>query len=162
MGLRGPARKDPEQLSHRSKTAADKAHLKVVTSEPASAPPLPAYMPGGYDWPTETREWWQSWTQDPLTNDYRNSDWLDLLDCAVIHGRLWGEDPKMSQAAAAELRLRMARHGATRADRASLRITFATAEMAERRANSEPKTPGKSAYDRRGGLHSVPKPDETG
>ncbi len=162
-GARGPAPKDPEQLSHRSKTAADKAHLKVITSEPCPPPELPECMPGGdwdedneefrkCEWPKETLYWWKCWIEDPMTADYRNSDWLDLLDCALIHGRLWSGDTK----AAGELRLRLARHGATRSDRAGLRITLATADITEKKANETAPTSGRSAFQRRGGLKAVP------
>jgi len=165
VGARGPAPKSPEQLAARSKTAADKAHIRIVTSEVVPAPDLPAFMPGGKidedtgeigrtEWPEQTLTWWKCWTEDPLTDDYRNSDWLDLLDCALIHGRLWNGDDK----AAGELRLRMSRHGATKDDRARLRITYATADLTEKRAGTPASAPSRpSAKERRGGLRSVPQ-----
>jgi len=125
--------------------------MRVVTSETAEAPPLPEFMPDGDDWPDMTRRWWHSWTHDPLTEDYRNSDWLDLLDCATIHGRLWRGEYK----AAGELRLRMARHGATREDRARLRIVFATADQAEMKSNTPPPKTNGNARERRGGLRKA-------
>lgn len=154
MGARGPAPKPPDQQANKSRAAADKARMKVVTSAPAEAPELPEFMPGGADWPSETVAWWNSWTHNPLTEDYRDSDWLDLLDCALVHGRLWNGDDK----AASELRHRMARHGATREDRARLRITFATANITEVREKQEVQKVEKraSAKERYGGLKAVP------
>lgn len=165
----GQAPKDPDQQANKSRANAAKAQIRVVTAETTHAPELPDMMPVRnpyygrrdddgellepdaqpfYEWPDMTRRWWHSWTHNPLTEDYRDSDWLDLLDCAVIHGRLWNGDMK----AAAELRLRMARHGATREDRARLRIVFATADQAEMKTNTGPKQSGKTSRERRGGL----------
>ena len=158
MAGRGAAPKDPDQVTPQQAAKA-KNQMRVVIDETAPPPKLPRYMPDGDSWPKQTLVWWRSWTNNPLTEDYRESDWLDLLDCATIHGRLWrGEG-----SAAPELRLRMARHGATREDRARLRITFATAEQVEKRAGAVntvgTSTPGSRA--RRNGLAAVPA-TETG
>lgn len=168
----GSAPKDPDQMANKSRAAAAKNQMRIVAAETTSAPELPEYMPvknpdygrrdddGNlidpdaqrfYEWPDMTRRWWHSWTHNPLTEDYRDSDWLDLLDCAVIHGRLWNGEYK----AASELRLRMARHGATREDRARLRIVFATADQAEMKTNTGPKVTGESSRERRGGLRKA-------
>jgi hypothetical protein len=78
-------------------------------------------MPNGDLWPEVTREWWAMWGADRLTDDLRATDWSDLLDTAVLHALLWSGDVKV----AGELRLRVAKHGATAGDRARLRITYA-------------------------------------
>ena len=166
MGLRGPAPKPADQLANPSSAAAERARIRIVKSKPVDAPSLPLTMPGGEEWPEETKHWWECWTTDPLTEGYCNSDWLDLLDCVLIHGRLWSGDDK----AAAELRLRMSKHGATREDRAKLRITYATANITEVREheakNKVPKADKPSSKERRGGLHSMPtfsdEPEEPG
>lgn len=173
----GPPPKDPGQMANKSRANADKNRMRVVDSAPTPAPELPEYPPiknpdfgvrnpetqelvepdaeRFLDWPEQTLIWWDSWIHDPLTADYRPSDWLDLLDCAVIHARMWtGED----KTAATELRLRMARHGATREDRARLRITYATADLAERRNQgyTPPQNSGATgSRGRRGGLSSA-------
>lgn len=156
MGLRGPAPKPPDQHANPGTAAAERARLRIVKSAPVPAPMLPATMPGGDVWPEQTLYWWDCWTHDPLTEDYRQSDWLDLLDCVLIHGRLWSGDDK----AASELRLRMAKHGATKEDRAKLRITFSTADITDVKAHEAkikvPKPDAPSARDRRGGLAAVP------
>ncbi|WNN95730.1 terminase small subunit [Gordonia phage Fribs8] len=155
----GAAPKSPDQQANSTRARRDAARMKTVESEPCEAPFLPDFPPIWDDtgdqegWPDQTLEWWKNWTQDPLTLDYRMPDWLDLMDCAVVHARLWLGDPK----AAAELRLRMARHGATREDRARLRITFANADEAERKAQKGATAPatGTGSKDRRGGLKAV-------
>lgn len=121
---RGPLPKDPAK---RARTNKDLRDLRVIEAEPVPAPPLPEVMPSGADWPEQTRVWWQMWSVDPLTAEFRPSDWADLLDTAVVHGRFWSGDVRQ----AAELRLRVARHGATAEDRARLRITFAQADRAD-------------------------------
>lgn len=169
---RGPRPKPADQLANKTSARDRKASYKIVESEVVEPPELPEHMPvrdpmyhkkdddGNLiepkakkylDWPEQTRIWWDHWVNDPLTDDYRQSDWLDLLDCATVHGRLWSGDHR----AAAELRLRMARHGATREDRARLRITFATADVAEQRVAKPGRATGESARERRGGLRSV-------
>lgn len=155
----GAAPKSPDQQANSTRARRDASRMKTVESQPCEAPFLPDFPPiwddtgEQEDWPPQTLEWWKQWTNDPLTLDYRMPDWLDLMDCAVVHARLWlGE-----QKAAAELRLRMARHGATREDRARLRITFANADEAERKANRGENVPPASSgsRNRRGGLKAV-------
>ena len=132
----GPRPKSADQLVNKTSARDRQSAMRVVDSEPTEPPDLPE-NPIYETWPDQTIKWWNSWINNPLTDDYRESDWLDLLDCAVIHSRLWSGDLK----AAAELRLRMSRHGATRDDRARLRITFATADAAERKASSSNDIP---------------------
>lgn len=153
----GAAPKSPDQIANSSRAKAEKGKIRSVSSEPCEAPDLPEFMPDGTEWPDHTLDWWDSWVEDPLTDDYRMSDWLDLIDCAAIHGRMWQGDFK----AAAELRLRMSRHGATREDRARLRIVFATADETERKASArkaglgDSATSDDSARARRQGLRAA-------
>lgn len=153
----GAAPKDPSQMANASRARAEKGKIRTVTDEPCEAPTFPEFMPDGTEWPDHTLDWWDSWSTNPLTADYRMSDWLDLIDCAAIHGRMWQGDYK----AAAELRLRMARHGATREDRARLRIVFATADETERKAKAgaaglpATATSEESARQRRGALKAL-------
>lgn len=150
----GPRPKDADQLVNPSSRRDRKAAMQVVVDEPVGPPDLPD-NPFYEEWPEQTARWWDSWINNPLTDDYRESDWLDLVDCAVIHSRLWSGEIK----AAAELRLRMARHGATREDRARLRITFAQADSAERRASEDPeqgtRPPAPPSRARQRGLRAV-------
>lgn len=122
MGNR-PVPKPDEQRARRNKVAP----MKVILAEPTAQPPLPESMPGGEPWPSQTLDWWVMWAESPLSAEYTATDWSYLLDTAISHGQLWSGDSK----AAAELRLRMERFGATPADRARLRITFAQADAAD-------------------------------
>jgi hypothetical protein len=152
MGRRGPEPKSPDQVS-REQARKPKSQIRLVQSEAVPAPELPE-NPFYDDWPDQTLAWWEVWSNSPLTEDYRAEDWQDLIDCAVIHSRLWSGETR----AASELRLRMARHGATREDRARLRIVFATADQIEKKSKdaANPATPERQgSRGRRGGLSAV-------
>lgn len=114
MPGRGPAPKDPSRRARRNK---DPQPRRVVA---VSASPQPE-LPGSFDWPTETRRWWETWGASPLAASFTADDWSFLLDTALLHRAVWMGDVK----AAAELRLRVAKFGATPEDRLRLRVQFA-------------------------------------
>ena len=101
--------------------------MRVITAEPVPQPPLPETMPGGEPWHEETLKWWEAWGRDPLSKDFRELEWEELIATAGIHSRYWNGDFRI----AGELRLRTARHGVTAEDRARLRIQYAAADQAE-------------------------------
>lgn len=163
MPRRGGMRpKAPEDLVNKTAARDRAGSMRVVQNEAVPAPGLPRLMPDGDAWPQQTLKWWRVWRSSPLTEDYRAEDWQDLLDCATIHGRLWRGEMK----AAAELRLRMARHGATREDRARLRIVFATAEQIEKKSKTTNEVgtsaPATGSKSRRRGLSAVGESNEVG
>lgn len=121
------------------------AELRTLEAQAAPQPPLPDHQPTGLRWPEQTVEWWQMWAESPLSAEFTRNDWSELLDAAILHGRLWSGDVKV----AAELRLRVANFGATPADRARLRIQFATADTVEAK---RPTARVSSARERRGPL----------
>lgn len=133
MAGRGPAPKDP---SRRARRNADPVALRVIEAEPVAQPELPTIQVEvegelrEFHWPTQTREWWQMWAESPLSAEFTATDWSELRDTALLHARFWRGDVRL----AGELRLRVAKFGATPEDRARLRITFATADQAEDRA----------------------------
>jgi len=118
MAGRGPAPKDPRDRARRNSSGIP---MRFIESDPAPQPDLPATMPDGSDWPEQTRQWWAMWGSNPRTVDYHSTDWAMLLDTAVIHARFWLGDSFV----AGELRLRVAKHGATPPDRARLRAPYA-------------------------------------
>jgi hypothetical protein len=102
-----------------------------------------------FAWPARTLEWWTMWRDSPLSATFTSTDWSELLDTALLHARFWRGEVKL----AGELRLRVAKFGATPEDRARLRITFAQADEAEAK---QPQTPaGAAARARRGPLKSA-------
>ncbi|QWW20140.1 hypothetical protein I6B53_03315 [Schaalia sp. 19OD2882] len=135
MAGRGPQPKDPTKRARRN---ADPAPLKIIPAIPTEQPPLPKFYREvvGEDgvprkklfvWPAVTRRWWQMWAQSPLSGDFTETDWSFLLDTALLHAAVWSGDLRFES----ELRLRVAKFGATPEDRARLRITFADADMVE-------------------------------
>lgn len=123
-GGRGPV---PKPASRRARTNKDPIPTTMVDFEPGAQPDLPEFMPDSECWPKRTREWWEMWGSSPLSRSFTANDWSELLDTAALHGRLWRGDYK----AASELRLRVAKFGATPEDRARLRIQFAQADEAD-------------------------------
>ena len=128
----GPPPKDPDKRARRN---ASVIPMRVVNVETAAQPTLPA----GINWHEQTRRWWKVWADSPLAAEFTENDWSELLDTAVLHSLFWHGDAKI----AGELRLRVAKFGATPEDRARLRIQFATADQAE--ARSGPSVTGAAA-----------------
>ena len=69
----------------------------------------------------------EMWKASPQAEQFSSTDWSFLVDTALIHARLWAGDAS----AGPELRLRVAKFGATPEDRARLRMQFAQADEAD-------------------------------
>lgn len=155
MAGHGPAPKDPKR---RARSNSDPVPLRVIHAEPIEQPELPSFdvqvtvddvvVTQEFQWPERTREWWRMWAESPLSADFTQTDWDFLLDTALLHARYWQGDVKV----AGELRLRVAKFGATPEDRARLRITFAAADEAE-----DKRPDAQSSRSRRGGLKALPE-----
>lgn len=135
MAGRGPAPKDPSKRARRNK---DVINLREYQVERTQQPGLPTIFVWEEDeegkqrrrkfnWPTVTKRWWKMWAESPLAPDFSDADWSFLQDTAYVHARYWLGDVKL----AGELRLRVAKFGATPEDRARLRIVFAVADNVE-------------------------------
>lgn len=145
MAGRGPRPKDAGRLVGHGAAKARAAGMKVFEAEPVAQPDLDPDV----SWPDATRRWWANWGAEPMAEDFRPTDWDFLMDTALIHARVWGEgELKLLP----ELRLRVAKMGATSEDRARLRITYAQADEADEK-RSRPR--GQSARERRGPLKAV-------
>ena len=149
MAGHGPPPKDP---SKRARSNSDPIPLRVIHAAPVVQPVLPTFEVENdgvlteFAWPARTVEWWRMWADSPLSAEFTSTDWSELLDTALLHARFWSGDIKV----ASELRLRVAKFGATPEDRARLRITFAAADEAdEKRATGRPVGDARS---RRGPL----------
>lgn len=137
MAGQGPPPSDPDRLvGHGAAKSRDNV-LRIVPVTPTAQPELPNFdveieqdgkiTETKFKWPEATRRWWQMWADHPISKEFTDSDWQFLLDTAILHARFWRGDVKV----AAELRLRVAKFGATPEDRARLRIQFAAAKKAE-------------------------------
>lgn len=72
------------------------------------------------DWPEETRRWWLNWRKSAQAQTFLDSDWDFLLETAALHAQFWLGDNSVAN----ELRLRVAKFGATPEDRLRLRIAI--------------------------------------
>lgn len=74
-------------------------------------------LPAGHAWHEQTLKWWDTWRRSPQASTFTSTDWDFLIDTALLHTAYWcGENT------AAELRLRVAKFGATPEDRLRLRL----------------------------------------
>lgn len=129
MAGRGPAPKPAERRARKNRLP----EMRVINATPTDQPELPTFeieVDGElveFVWPARTVQWWRMWDESPLSAEFTSTDWSELLDTALLHARFWRGD----KAVAPELRLRVAKFGATPEDRARLRITFAQADEAD-------------------------------
>ncbi|WP_286150607.1 hypothetical protein [Mycobacterium sp. D16R24] len=126
MAGKGPARKPDDQRARRND---DGVPVRVIDAKRGKQPSLPAIYETNpatgrkrrAAWPAETKNWWQMWAESPLAAEFTNTDWAELVTTARLHAAVVNGELKY----AAELRLRVAKFGATPEDRLRLRITYA-------------------------------------
>lgn len=139
---RGPAPKPAERRARRNK---DPIPHTVLEFRRAVQPDLP----DGVDWHPQTREWWAMWGRSAQAATFSESDWDFLADTALMHHALWS---KQQWTLAAEVRLRVAKFGATPEDRARLRMVFADADEKDDKRAARQSSPARA---RRGPLKAV-------
>jgi hypothetical protein len=135
MAGHGPPPKASERRVRRNAEPAGQRSLKLVRE---AAPDLPDSV----EWHPQTVEWWQMWSRSELAKDFTATDWSFLLDTALMHHAMWS---KGQWTLAAEVRLRVAKYGATPEDRARLRIVFADADEKDDK-RSERKSSARDRY----------------
>lgn len=165
---RGPAPKDPRKRARQNKDAREFKYVQVravgqpdlpdveIGEDPETE--LPIYM----QWPEVTRDWWDRWGRSPMAESFTEDDWDELRISAFLHAQFWRTgDIK----AAAELRQRTAKFGATPEDRARLRVQYVMADDAERKSDQRqragegdpaPAPVEGGAKERYGYLRAVP------
>lgn len=119
MAGRGPAPKDPATRRRRNLTPPPTILVAAAAPAEDESPILrgPA-LPGNVPWHEQTLLWWDTWRTAPQAQAMTTTDWDFLLDTAVLHDMFWSGQVKV----AAELRLRVAKFGATPEDRMRLRM----------------------------------------
>lgn len=155
----GPAPKDPSKRVRRNK---DTVASTVLRFEESEQPELPDFtvesevdgelVSRPFVWPELTRQWWSDLGETPQAEHLGSTDWAFLLDTALLHAAVWGRGEMKYLP---ELRLRVAKIGATPEDRARLRMQFAQADEAD----SKRRPAGESARARRGQI-KVLRPNE--
>ena len=119
MAGRGPA--PTKDRSERVRPGSAVAKTRVVVGDGEVRGPD---LPGSFDWPAQTRAWWETWRSSPQASMFTDTDWGFLLDTALLHAELWSGNG----AVASELRLRVAKFGATPEDRMRLRLSIEAPE----------------------------------
>lgn len=150
MAGRGPAPK--EDPIRRNKPTIDKT--TVVPDEVVRGFPLPTFevdSPDGpvtFSWHSRTVEWWEKTRRSPQSKVMAESDWEAMVETAMIHTRFYNGNLKPTEFTnlAAELRRRMAAHGATYEDRLRLRMNIETAQS-ELEQEAEIKAAAKKAVN---------------
>jgi len=123
MAGRGPAAKP-----NRVRPTDDKARQAEITeledTGEVYGPPLPeGCLPDGADWHPRTKALWDSLRRLPLLREELALGWEFLLDTALMHHTMWS---KGRWEFASEVRLRLAKYGATPEDRMRLKIKVKT------------------------------------
>lgn len=117
MAGRGPApgqgAKSADERRRRNQPAAEQ--FEVITPDGQLHGPG---LPDTHDWPDPTVAWWETWRKSAMAPKFTDTDWAFLLDTAVLHADFW----LGNRALAGELRLRVAKFGATVEDRARLKV----------------------------------------
>jgi hypothetical protein len=123
MAGRGPA---PKAVRSRSNdTARREAEVTEVEADgELYGPELPeGVLPDGASWHPRTVALWDSLRSLPLLKNELDLGWEFLLDTALMHHTMWS---KGRWEFASEVRLRLAKFGATPEDRMRLKIKVTT------------------------------------
>ena len=92
-------------------------------------------LPDGEAWHPQTVELWESLRRFPAMKDEPPLGWQFLIDTALMHHTMW---TKQRWEFASEVRLRLAKYGATPEDRMRLKIKVTTGA-----SQSAPVAPAK-------------------
>lgn len=120
MAGRGAA---PKAQHQRARDTHRRIDAKAITvpdkTYDGPAPELPAH-----DWLPAALDWWETWKTSPQAHMFTQTDWMFLIETAFIANAFFSGNLQ----AASELRLRVAKFGATPEDRARLRLKFGPIE----------------------------------
>lgn len=141
MAGRGPAPKPADRRARVNRDPVPGTSIRFIRAEQPE-------LPDGVDWHPRTVEWWAMWAASPQAEHFMATDWDFLLDTALMHTAMWA---KGQWTLAAEVRLRVAKYGATPEDRARLRMNFADADEKDAKRSVSPE-----ARQRWGDLRALP------
>ncbi len=119
---KGVAPKSDEDRVRRNKPIYDKVPLRWdgITRGPT--------LPKAYPWCTMTKRWWNKFRKSPQAMVCHESDWLFLIDTALVYDKIWTNAERLSAAElkglANELRIRMSTYGDTWDNRLKQRIVL--------------------------------------
>lgn len=149
MAGRGFAPKTERSRPRDSKRrAGEQTH--VTPDKKVRGPALPRAA-GDLPWHARTKAWWETWRKSPQAQVMGDTDWDFLLDTALLHNIMWtGGRTDL----AAELRLRVAKFGATLEDRLRLKLTIDPPDEPAAKASPTAAAKVTSIEDRRSRLTS--------
>lgn len=147
MAGRGPA---PKGRNSRDRDTPDFERIEDVGE--LYGPDLPeGVLPDGESWHPQTVKFWESLRRFPLLKDEPEIGWQFLVDTALMHHTMW---TKGRWEFASELRLRVAKYGATPEDRMRLKIKVETPAAAPSKKSKSSAEKVTSINSRRGRLTS--------
>jgi hypothetical protein len=112
MAGRGPAPR--AERSRETDTKRRQSELKrLAPDDQVRGRDLPEH-----DWHPRTERWWRTWRESAQAQTFTETDWDFLEDTAFLHDQMCKGDSGL----AAELRIRVAKFGATPEDRMRLKI----------------------------------------
>lgn len=125
MAGRGPVPKES-----RSRDRDNVERTRLVAGDVPMGPNLPeGVLPDGDEWHEMTRRWYENWRVSPQASRMLSGpDWDFLLDTALLHHIMW---TKGRWDFAGEVRLRVAKFGATVADRLQLKAEIEVVQAAQ-------------------------------
>lgn len=144
MAGRGPA---PKATRSRARdTEKRDAQMETVTGDgELHGKPLPnGVLPDGDEWHPQTLALWNALRRWPLLAEESELGWQFLVDTMLMHHTMWA---KGKWEFASEVRLRLAKYGATPEDRMRLKVKVET----PRDEPAGPR-PASAAAERRRGL----------
>lgn len=151
MAGRGFAPKAERSRPRDSKRrAAEQTH--VTADKRLRGPALSkGVLPDEVEWHPATVKWWESWRRSPQAQLMTPTDWDFLMDTALLHTTMWSGG---RTDLAAELRLRVAKFGATMEDRLRLKLTIDPPEKPAAKTSAAASAKVTSIEDRRSRLTS--------
>jgi hypothetical protein len=96
----------------------------------------------GDGWSERTVAWWESWRRSPQAQTFTDTDWDFLRDTALLHDMFW----RGKSSVAGELRLRVAKFGATPEDRARLRLQIADQALEQSKPAARSRVPARERH----------------
>lgn len=113
-------------------------------------------LPADTDWHPQTLIWWENWRRSDQASSLQPIEWDFLLDTARLHSEFWSG----TSSVAGELRLRVAKFGATMEDR--LRLHLEAVQPDASQPSAAKKTRDPAAERRKAALRLVTGDEEAG
>lgn len=146
----GPAPKPAHRRARRNADPQPQTRLKFRPCDPPN-------LSSAIDWHPATVAWWETWKNSPMAEVMGETDWSFLLDTALLHTKMWATS---QWTLAAEVRLRVAKFGATPEDRMRLRIQWADADERDADVPMAASVPNRAKYGQLRALPTATPKDE--